>query len=74
MAAGGRGEVLRGHLPSPLHPTQIPESSCPPVSIGLSCRLSVLPQSEACVPKAALSSRSVRRLVLKDLWEVGLSG
>lgn len=27
----------------------------------------MLPESEACVPNAALSSRSVRRLVLKDL-------
>lgn len=44
-----------------------PTTPGPPISMGFSCRLSVLPESEAWVPNAALSSRSVRRLVLKDL-------
>lgn len=39
----------------------------PPISIGFSCRLSVLPESGAWVPNAALRSRSVRRPVLRDL-------
>lgn len=51
-------------------PQALWQSSHLPISIGFSCRLSVLPESEACVPNAALSSRSVRRLVLKDLrWQ-----
>lgn len=37
------------------------------ISMGFSCRLSVLPESGACVPNAALRSRSVSRPVLRDL-------
>lgn len=53
-------------------PARAPRCRFPPkpaegaISMGFSCRLSVLPESEACVPNAALRSRSVRRLVLKD--------
>lgn len=70
------GAEEQGRLRDGLRPDcpQVPpHTSHIPISIGFSCRLSVLPESEACVPNAALSSRSVRRLVLKDLrcwgWE-----
>lgn len=42
-----------------------------PTSMGFSCRLSMLLESGACVPKAALRSRSVRRPVLRDLQGEG---
>lgn len=54
-------------------PAQAPGCRFPPrpaegvISMGFSCRLSVLPESGACVPNAALRSRSVRRPVLRDL-------
>jgi hypothetical protein len=72
--AGGQGSLRAWsgtfHLPHILSaaPRLPPQKALHlPISMGFSCRLSVLPESEACVPNAALRSRSVRRLVLKDL-------
>lgn len=51
----------------PEHPSAPAGTPCTPISMGFSCRLSVLPESGACVPNAALRSRSVSRPVLRDL-------
>lgn len=64
-----------GAQPNSSHPTQ-PRTSpqiclpfhLPAISIGFSLfRLSLLPASEICAPKAALRSRSVSLPVLRDL-------
>lgn len=64
-AVRGRGGAQGFPFPHPAHPEVHPAHL--PISMGFSCRLSELPESGACVPKAALRSRSVRRPVLRDL-------
>lgn len=58
--------------PSPGHPaTSAWPPHLPAISIGFSLfRLSLLPASEICAPKAALRSRSVSLPVLRDLQRV----
>lgn len=63
-----REDALGALLLTPcLHPHRGAAPAHPPISIGFSCRLSVLPESGTWVPNAALRSRSVRRPVLRDL-------
>lgn len=68
--AGGKRWGSGPAPPSPAPPQYPPWPSLPrPISMGFSCRLSVLPESGACAcaPNAAFRSRSVRRPVLRDL-------
>lgn len=74
--AEGAGGVRRGAQVPPTMAPPLPKELPPapsgaPISMGFSCRLSVLPESGACVPNAALRSRSVRRPVLRDLQGEG---